>query len=98
MRFTINEIIELTAPIAEQYGIDSLYLFGSYARGNADENSDIDFRVDSGLIRDLFELGGLYSDLESILKSNIDLVMTEGLSADFLNEIRRDEVLVYGRQ
>jgi predicted nucleotidyltransferase len=98
MRYTVNEIIERTAPIAKQYGIDSLYLFGSYARGDADENSDIDFRVNHGKIRDLFELGGLYVDLENALQSKIDLVMTEGLGEEFLDEIRNDEVLIYAGQ
>jgi predicted nucleotidyltransferase len=95
MRYTISEIIERTAPIAKRYGVDSLYLFGSYARGDAGENSDIDFRVNHGKIRDLFELGGLYSDLEDALQTKIDLVMTEGLGEAFLDEIRCDEVLIY---
>jgi predicted nucleotidyltransferase len=98
MRYTIDEIRKKAAPIAARYGVDSLYLFGSYARGAADVNSDLDFRVDSGRIRDLFELGGLYSDLESALQTKIDVVMTEGLSDEFLREIRRDEVLIYAGQ
>lgn len=98
MRYTINEIREKAAPIAAKYGVGSLYLFGSYARGDAGTKSDLDFRVDSGRIRDLFELGSLYSDLEAALQAKIDIVMTEGLSDDFLSEIHRDEVLIYAGQ
>ncbi|MDR1588931.1 MAG: nucleotidyltransferase domain-containing protein [Oscillospiraceae bacterium] len=95
MRYTIDEIQKKAAPIAARYGVDSLYLFGSCAYGGAESGSDIDFRVNSGRVRDLFELGGLYSDLENALGTKIDLVMTEGLNEDFLQEISRDEVLIY---
>ena len=63
--YTIDEIKAIAEPIAKQYGVDALYLFGSYARGDATSRSDLDFRVDRGQIADLFELGGLYAELES---------------------------------
>lgn len=40
MIYTIEEIKEKTIPIAKKYGIDSMSLFGSYARGEATENRD----------------------------------------------------------
>ena len=46
--FTIEEIVSLVKPIAEKYGIKEIYLFGSYARGEADEDSDLDFLVFGG--------------------------------------------------
>ncbi len=48
LSYSIEEIKEKATPIAERYGIDSLTLFGSYARGDADENSDLDFYVGKG--------------------------------------------------
>ena len=41
MRHTVVEIKETVAALAAQYGADWIYLFGSYARGDADKNSDI---------------------------------------------------------
>ena len=41
MRYTVDEIKKIVAALAAQYGADRIYLFGSYARGNADKNSDI---------------------------------------------------------
>ena len=41
MRYTVAEINETVAALATKYGADRIYLFGSYARGDADKNSDI---------------------------------------------------------
>ena len=40
--YTIDEIREKVKPIAEKYGIEKVWLFGSYARGEATEESDVD--------------------------------------------------------
>ena len=40
----ISTIKEILVPIAQSYGVRKLYLFGSYAKGNATEESDIDLR------------------------------------------------------
>lgn len=46
--FTIKDIENLVQPIAEKYKVQAIYLFGSYARGEADESSDLDFLVYGG--------------------------------------------------
>ena len=43
--FTPEELFALVKPIADKYQIREIYLFGSYARGEADEESDLDFLV-----------------------------------------------------
>ena len=48
MIYTIDKIKDVVKPIAKKYGVESIYLFGSYARGEADENSDLDFLVFGG--------------------------------------------------
>ena len=62
MQYTIDEIKEIVTILAARYGADRIYLFGSYARGDADKDSDIDLRIDKGAIRGL-QLGGLAADL-----------------------------------
>ena len=42
MRYTVDEIKEIVSALAAQYGADRIYLFGFYARGDADKDSDID--------------------------------------------------------
>ena len=95
MIYTVGQIREKTTPVAKAHGLQSVYLFGSYARGEATEQSDIDLRIVSPSVLSLFELGGLYADLEESLQKELDLVNTRGAEDDFLNRIREDEVLLY---
>lgn len=93
--YTLDEIKAIAQPIAQRYGISALYLFGSYARGEATPQSDIDFHVDRGNLTDLLELGGLFSDLEDSFQKPLDLLTTQMLSPTFLRNIREEEVLIY---
>ena len=97
MVYSIDEIRRIAAPIAAYHGVERMRLFGSYARGEATESSDIDLRIDCGGIHDLFAMGSLYIDLQESLNKGLDLVTTEGLDAAFLAKIRPDEVLIYER-
>ena len=46
--YAVSEISRIIAPILEKYGVSRAYLFGSYARGDALPESDIDLRIDGG--------------------------------------------------
>ena len=94
MQYTIDEIKESVTILAARYGADRIYLFGSYARGDANKDSDIDLRIDKGAIRGL-QMGGLAADLEDALGIPVDLVPTGSLDSKFLNSISDDEVLLY---
>jgi uncharacterized protein with HEPN domain len=60
--------------IATRYGAYNIRLFGSVARKDADDQSDIDFLVDLEKGKSLFDLGGLLMDLEELLGTNVDVV------------------------
>ena len=72
-----------------------IYLFGSYARGEATPDSDIDLRVDKGNMKGLFALGALCADLEDGLGKKLDLLTTGSLEQRFLQRIAKEEVLIY---
>jgi predicted nucleotidyltransferase len=94
--YTINEISSIVAPIAEEYGIKKMAVFGSYARGEATRDSDLDFHIiDRGALRGLFRLSGFNIALREKLKMDIDVVTSGSLSEDFLNDIKGEEVVVY---
>ena len=50
---TLSEIQDIVSRLARQYGAKRIYLFGSYARGDMNEDSDIDLRIDKGAIQGL---------------------------------------------
>jgi len=56
--YTIDEIKNISVPIAQKYGVKKLALFGSYARRENRLFSDIDFLIEKGRIQGLFMLGG----------------------------------------
>lgn len=65
--------------IASKYGARNVRIFGSLARGEAREDSDIDFLVDMEPGRSLFDLGGLLMDLQNLLAQKVDVVTEKGL-------------------
>lgn len=95
---TIAEIQKRIEPICKRYGAGRVYLFGSYARGSAGEESDVDLRVELGDIHDLFTLSGFRLDLVDALGMDVDIVTGElsAMTADFRESLQKDEVLLYG--
>ena len=81
MIYTLDEIARRIRPVAERYRLRAVYVFGSYARGEAGEDSDVDLLVDTdgANLKTLFALGGLYSDLEDALEKELSLVTVESL-------------------
>jgi len=91
---TISDIQPIIAELAKKYGAQRIYLFGSYARGDMKETSDLDLRIDKGRIKGL-ELASLLLELEDTLGMSVDLIPTGSLDRDFLSAIKGDEVLLY---
>ena len=93
--YTVAEIKRLIRPVAERYGVERVFLFGSYARGEAAPNSDIDLRIDGGAIQDYFELSGFHQELEEALSASVDVLTTGSLEDKFLTRISKEEVILY---
>ena len=81
MVYSLQEIANRVLPVARRYGLRSVYVFGSYARGQAREDSDIDLLVDTTgtNLNSLLSLGKLYCDLEEVLEKKIDLITVSSL-------------------
>ena len=81
MVYTIPEIQRIITPVAQKYGLKAVYVFGSYARGTAREDSDVDLLIDTTgtAIKSLLDLGAVYCDLEEALNKNIDLITLSSL-------------------
>ena len=95
MIYTIEEIKERTGQIAKRYAVDKMSLFGSYARGEATDDSDVDFLIDRGGIQDLFVYFAFVEDLEEALGCHVDVVMESAQDQDFIREIRKEVIPLY---
>ena len=95
--YSLDEIKDIAAPIAKKYGVADMYLFGSYARGEATATSDLDFRIERGRIRSLFELSAMYNALSEGFQKDLDLLTSQNIEPEFLAAIRPEEVLVYAQ-
>lgn len=105
MIYTIEEITVRITPVAKKYCIPAVYLFGSYARGTATEDSDVDLLIDMTGVKltGMFAFGGLYCDFEDALEKKIDLVTVDALEQPcrresdicFRNQVNRDRRKIY---
>ena len=105
MIYTISEISDIVRPIAEKYGLNAVFLFGSYARKEATESSNIDLLIDTDgtALKSLFALGALYCELEEALQKKIDLITVSTLeqqaqmpSEEYFKEtVERERVRLY---
>ena len=59
--------------LASQYGVSEIFVFGSVARGDADENSDVDLLVNLKPKTSLFDLIEFQQKLEDFLHKKIDI-------------------------
>ncbi|MDR0884279.1 MAG: nucleotidyltransferase domain-containing protein [Oscillospiraceae bacterium] len=104
--YTIEQLKERIAPVANKYGLPAVYLFGSYARGEATDDSDIDLLVDKtgANLHGLFAMGGLYNDLSEVVEKPIDMLTTSALEQECTKErtpwmvenLQRERVKIYG--
>jgi len=96
--YSIDEIQRTIAPIAQKYGVEKVYLFGSYTRMEADEISDLDFLIEKGNIRGLFALSGFRLDLEEALGKSVDIVTTSISDQKFIKKISKEAKLIYAKE
>ena len=78
--------------IAAKYGAYNVRIFGSVARGEADEKSDIDLLVNMESGRSLLDLCGLLIDLEELLGRKVDVVTEKGLRDRIRNRVLNEAI------
>ncbi len=83
-----DEILRL----AIKHGATNVRIFGSVARDEADEKSDIDFLVDMEPGRTLLDMGGLLMDLRELLGMEVDVVTEQGLKQRIRERVLQEAV------
>lgn len=101
--YSLEEIAELIAPVARKYNIPKVYIFGSYARGEADADSDVDLMIEVGSLHGLEVIGAL-EDFKNVLKKPVDMITTRSLTQDrtrkyskiFIENLEKEKKVIYG--
>lgn len=93
--YTPLQIQMILQPVFADHNIKKAILFGSYAKGSAKEQSDVDILVDSGLRGLAFF--GLLEDVVTSLGKNVDLLDVSQLTPDSQvgEEIKKSGVVIY---
>jgi predicted nucleotidyltransferase len=78
--------------IAAKHGVTGIRVFGSFARGEARPDSDLDLLIETGPVRTPFFPGGLIADLEDALGRRVDVAEEQGLHRLLRDRIRAEAV------
>lgn len=94
MSLSLEEIREKAVPILEDYGVERAAVFGSYARGEETEDSDVDLlvRIDDDL--SLLDVSRLKIELEDVLGKEVDIVEEEAVKPRMKEYIEEDQVAI----
>lgn len=78
----------------KKYGVVSASVFGSYARGEAGPNSDLDLLVTYGPNTTLFKVIDLQNELETVTGNHVDLVSAKYIKPRLATRIKSDLVTI----
>lgn len=98
MILSLEEIRLLVEPVFTRYKMKAAYVFGSYARGDATEKSDVDILIDYGEnVLSLFELSAMRMKLCDILKKDVDLITTYSAnrSGVFSKKVNQEKIKIF---
>ena len=95
---SIDDVKRLAIPLLIRYGIKRAGLFGSYARSQGTETSDLDFALDVPEDMDFSELMGLQELLKQSLNKDVDIVEFCELKEEMRDNILKDMVILYEKR
>ena len=96
---TVDEIRTIVTPLVEPFPVVRVILFGSYARGEATEKSDVDLIIDSEGELSFWELLGLIGDIVKKMPTKVDILgMDEIKKPDLFDNISNEGVVIYERK
>ena len=90
---SIKQIKDRIKPIIKKHQIKDVYLFGSYSRGEANENSDVDIYCDKGDLRTLYDEVDLIDEFENALGKKVDLVTIGSRMQDFFKQQIEEDMI-----
>lgn len=96
MILTTEHIKKVVQEYFKDKPVKKVYLFGSYARGDANENSDVDlvFSLADNTRITYFGLAGYLVDLQNRFFKNVDLIEDEFVYPEIKEQIEKEKVLL----
>jgi len=94
MMLTVDEVKRRILPILRRHGVRKSGLFGSFARGESGDDSDIDLLVEIKKEQSLLEVAGLKLELEEALGRNVDLVEYDMIRPFLRRSILAEQVVI----
>ena len=101
---SLDAIRYLVCPVAKKYNLHTIYIFGSYARGEAAPDSDVDLMIDGDDIGNAGRYFSIVREFQEALGKEADVVMEKAArssrsraSERFLSHFERDKILIYER-
>ena len=91
-----SEIFEKAVSILTQCGAKRIAVFGSYARGDFEEGSDLDILVEFSETKSLLELVQIERELSEALGIKVDLLTERAISPYLIDRIRGEAKVIYG--
>ena len=93
---TIKQIKDILRPIMTKHQINEVYLFGSYSRGEANRDSDVDIYCGSGDVKTLYDEVDFIEELENALGKKVDVVTIGSKMDDFFRQqLDRDMIRLW---
>jgi hypothetical protein len=93
---SLEEVKRLAIPVLKEHGIRKAAVFGSFARGDFDDKSDVDFLIEppDGKFS-LLDLAGVKVDLEEVLGRKVDLVLYRSIYEPIKGRILKEQIILY---
>ena len=92
----MDEMTEKLIHILKKHGAKKIEIFGSYARGEQKETSDLDVIVEFEKRKSLLELVGIEQELEDHLGIKVDLLTEASISPYLIERIKKESKVVLG--
>ena len=90
---TIKQIKERIKPVMAKHNITVVYLFGSYSRGEANRNSDVDIYCEQGDVKGLWDFAAFCDELEEALGKKVDVVTIGSEMNDFFRQQLEEDMI-----
>ena len=98
--YTIEELYRIISPILNKYKIKKAYVFGSYARGEATSESDVDLYIPLLPYKMGIKYFGMYEDIQNATQKKIDVITDNTLfnseqeKKNFFASVNRDKKVI----